>query len=202
MGSDDGIMGIDLSAALPQIPDQFFTGLELPACRLIPVEVADQANAKSDVVQVIAVDVTAIDLAAPAITDFDFTISGRGSIPDNKMIGKTVLHAADMAVVIIKNPRAPLPRPAVVHDNELPAAPHDWRAINLSADCARKVTITDFAPRPWPPTAAGRRSRRRFVALIAEKSRFLDVNLRNPARVGWRTSARLRGCSGCSRRAR
>ena len=136
MRPDDGITAIDFSATLPQIADQFFAGFELSAGRLIPVEVPDQANAKSDVVQVIAVDVTAIDLAAPAITDFDFTISGRGSIPDNKMIGKTVLHAADMAVVIIKNPRAPLPRPAVVHDNELPAAPHDWRVIDLSADFA------------------------------------------------------------------
>jgi hypothetical protein len=51
-----------------------------------------------------------------------------------------------VAVVIIKNPRAPLPSPAVMHNNELPAAPHDWRAIDLSADCARKVMISDFAP--------------------------------------------------------
>jgi hypothetical protein len=146
MGPDDGIMAIDLSAALPQIPDQFFAGLELPARRLIPVEVADQANAKGDVIQVIAVDMAAVNLAAPAIANFDFAVSGGSSIPDDEMISKAVLHAADVAVVIIKNPRAPLPSPAVVHNNELPAAPHDWRAIDLSADCARKVMISDFAP--------------------------------------------------------
>ena len=146
MGPDDSITAINFSAALPQIPDQFFASLELPARRLIPVEVADQANAKGDVIQVIAVDMAAIDLAAPAIADFDFAVSSGGSIPDDEMISKSVLHAADVAVVIIKNPRAPLPSPAVVHDNESPAAPHDWRVIDLSADCAREVTISDFAP--------------------------------------------------------
>ena len=124
-------MAIDLSAALSQIADQFFTGLQLPACWLIPVEVADQTNAKSDVIQVIAVDVTAIDLATPAIANFDFAVSSGGSISDNEMISKAVLHAADVAVVIIKNSRASLPSPAVVHNNELPAPPHHWRTIVL-----------------------------------------------------------------------
>ena len=146
MGPDDGIMAIAFSATLPQIPDQFFAGLQLSACRLIPVEVADQANAKGNVVQVIAVDMAAIDLAAPTIADFDFAVSSGGSVPDDEMISKAVLHAADVPVVIIKNPRAPLPSPAVVHDYELPAAPHNRRVIDLSADCAREVTIGDFTP--------------------------------------------------------
>ena len=118
----------------------------MPARRLIPVEIADQTNAKGDVIQVIAVDMAAINLASPTIANFYFTISCRSPISDDEMVSKTVLHAADVAVVIIKNPCAPLSSPAVVHDNELPPAPHDWRAINLSADCARKITISGFTP--------------------------------------------------------
>ena len=145
MRPDDGITAIDFSATLPQIADQFFAGFELSAGRLIPVEVPDQANAKGNVIEVIAVDMAAIDLATPAIADFDFAVSSGGSIADDEMISKAVLHAADVAVVIIKNSRASLPSPAVVHNNELPAPPHHWRTIDLSADCAREVPISDFA---------------------------------------------------------
>jgi hypothetical protein len=44
------------------------------------------------------------------------------------MIGETVLHPANVPVVIIEHTRIALPRAAVVHDNELPATPFHWRA--------------------------------------------------------------------------
>ena len=123
----------------------------------------------------------AIDLTAPTIAYLDCAVSSRGPIPNDEMIGEAVLHPADVPMVIIKNARASLSGSAVVHDNKLPAAAHDRRAIDLGAHGARKITIGDFALRPWPPAAAGRRSWGRLVALITQKPRFLDIDLRNCA---------------------
>ncbi|MEY2492255.1 MAG: hypothetical protein QOH24_1206, partial [Verrucomicrobiota bacterium] len=67
-------MRINFPAALSQIPDQFFARFELPLRRLVAIEIADQTNTEGNVVQVIAVDVAAIDLTSPAVTDFDFAV--------------------------------------------------------------------------------------------------------------------------------
>ena len=72
----NGVMRIDFPAAMTQIADQFFARLQLRARRLIAIEIADKTNAERDVVQVIAVHVSAIYLAPPAIADFDFAIVG------------------------------------------------------------------------------------------------------------------------------
>jgi len=70
----------------------------------------------------------AVDLAAPAIADFDLTIAGRCAVTNHKMIGEAVLHATNMPVVIIKNSRISLPRAAIVYYNELPATAFYRRA--------------------------------------------------------------------------
>ncbi len=70
----------------------------------------------------------AVDLAAPAIADFDLAIASGCSIPDHKMIRKPILHSAHMSMIVIKHARVSLPRAAIVHDNELPATPFHWRA--------------------------------------------------------------------------
>jgi len=125
----------------------------LRTCRLIAIEIADQTNAERDVVQIIAVNVAAIDLSAPTISDFDLAVAGGSSIADDEMISKSVLHSANMPVVIIERGRISLTCSAVVHDNKLPAAPRDRRAIDLIADRAGKVTVTGAAAAA-PPAAA------------------------------------------------
>ena len=72
----NGVMRIDFPATLTQIADQFFARFQLRARRLIAIEIADETNAERDVVQVIAVHVAAVDLAPPAIADFDFAVAG------------------------------------------------------------------------------------------------------------------------------
>jgi hypothetical protein len=84
-------------------------------------------------------------------------------------------------VVIIENPGAALSGAAVVYDNELPAAPHNWCPIDFISHRSRKVPVSNFRPRPEPPTTTRRRGRRRCVTLIAQKSRLLDLDLRNGA---------------------
>lgn len=67
--------------------------------------------------------VTAIDLAAPTIADLNLTVSTGCSVSDHKMIGKPVLHPADVPVIVIEHPGVALPSAAVMHHNELPATP-------------------------------------------------------------------------------
>jgi hypothetical protein len=181
MRPDDGVMRIDFPAAFPQIIDQLFARLQLTPRRLTAIEIAYQTNAERDVVQIDAVHMPAIDLAPPAIARFDLAVARGSAITDDEMIGEPVLHPANMTVVIIENAGIALPSATVVHDNELPAAPHNRRPIDFISHRPRKVQVSNFRPRPEPPTTTRRRARRRFVTLITEKSRLLDLDLRNGA---------------------
>jgi len=124
-------MCIDLPAAFSQIIDQLFARFQLAARRLIAIEIADQTNAKSDVVEVIAVHVAAIDLPPPAIANLDLAVTGGRAITDDKMISESIFHAANVAVVVIENAGAALTCATVMNDDELPATSHHWRAINF-----------------------------------------------------------------------
>ena len=67
---------LGFAAAIPQIANEFLTRIELCARRLVSIEIAHETNAERDVVQIIAVHVAAIDLASPAIADFDLAVAG------------------------------------------------------------------------------------------------------------------------------
>src|SRR3982751_229717 len=66
---------LGFAAAVPQKPNEFLTGVELCARRLVPIEIADQTNAERDVVQIIAVHMTAVYLTPPSIADFHLAIA-------------------------------------------------------------------------------------------------------------------------------
>lgn len=127
-------MTIDFPAPFAQIPDQFFTCFQLTPGGLVTIEIAHQTNTERDVVQIIAMHVTTVDLASPAVADLDFAISGGRSVADNKMIGQTVLHPPNVAVVVVEDARVPLTSSAVVDNNELPSTTHYRGAINLRPD--------------------------------------------------------------------
>ena len=126
-----------LTAAVSQVANEFLTRVELRTRRLVAIEIAYKTDAERDVVQIIAVHMAAVDLAAPAIADFDLTVTRRCAVPDNEVICKAVLHAANMLVVIIKHTRIALSGAAIVHYNELPAAPFHGRAPNRFDDRTR-----------------------------------------------------------------
>ena len=65
--------------------------------------------------------VAAVDLAPPTIAHFDLAVAGRSAVSDYEMISETILHVANVAMVIIERRRVALPRAAVVHDDKLPA---------------------------------------------------------------------------------
>ena len=131
MRPDENIAIVDFPAALPQVTDQFFTGIELCPGRLIAIKIAYQANAESDVVEIIAVNMSAVYLTAPSIAHFNLAITGGCAVADDKVISKPVLHPANSTMVIIKYPRVPLPRAAVVHHDEFPAVTRHRRAPNF-----------------------------------------------------------------------
>ena len=68
-------MAIAFPTTLLQIPNQFLARFELRERWLIAIEVAHEANTERDVVQIIAVNVAAVNLTPPAIPDFDLAIS-------------------------------------------------------------------------------------------------------------------------------
>jgi hypothetical protein len=117
------IAPIDLAATFSKVADEFFARFELRARWLVAIKIAYQTNAQRNVVQIIAVHVAAVDLAPPAIAHFDLTVARGRSVADHEMVGKTILHPADMPMIIIENARVALPRAAIVHHDELPAPP-------------------------------------------------------------------------------
>lgn len=138
----DRVMISNLATTLSQITDQFFTTIQLGASRLIAIKIAHQANSQGNVVQVITVDVTAVDLPTPAIADFDFAVAGRRSVADHEMIGQAVGHSPNVPVVIIEGRCVSLPGAAVVNHNVLPTALSDGCPIDLSPHRSRQVTVT------------------------------------------------------------
>jgi len=72
------------------------------------------------------------------------------------MIRKTVLHPANMSMVIVENPCVALPRAAVVHDNKLPTTALHRRAPDCFNYGVCQVTVGDRTT-PWPYTESARR---------------------------------------------
>ena len=138
----DRPMIADFAAALSQIPDQLFATIQLRAGRLIAIEIADQTNPQRDVVQIITVDMAAVDLPAPPVADLDLAVTGRRAVADHKMVSQSVLHSTKMAVVIIERGCVALSRSAVVDNDVLPATSGHRRTIDLSANRSRQISIT------------------------------------------------------------
>lgn len=148
MWFDQHVVISHFAATLPQIANQLLAGLQLHGGRLAVIKIADQTDAERDIVQIIAVHMSAVDLAPPAIADFDLAVARGGAIPDDEMIGQPILHVTHMPMIIIEDPCVPLPRAAVMHDDELPRwiAAIRRRAIDFRAHRAGQITITRAAP--------------------------------------------------------
>lgn len=133
----DRVMIAHFPATLAQVANQFLTRFELRPCRLIAIEIANQANAESNVVEIITMDVASVDLPPPAISDFDVAVAGGCAVADHEMIGKTVLHPPDVAMVIIEHRGVALTRPAIVDHDVLPARLRHRRAVDRGANRGR-----------------------------------------------------------------
>jgi len=178
------IAPVDLAAALSQVANEFLTRFELCARWLVAIEIAYQTNAERNVVQIIAVHVAAIDLAAPAVAHFYLAIASRCSVANHEMISQPILHSSDVPVVIIEYACVTLPGSTVVHDDELPASPFHRRATDRFDYRSRQITVAGWTT-PWPKKESARRRRwRRLETLIFFETRLLDYNLRAFLRRG------------------
>ena len=72
---DDSGLVVGFSNTLAQVTDQFLKRFELLCCGVVVVEIPNQADAERDVVEVIAVNMTSVDLPAPAVSDLDLAIA-------------------------------------------------------------------------------------------------------------------------------
>ena len=125
---------VDLAAALAKITDQFLATFELRLRRLVVIEIAHETNAKRDVVQVIAVDMAAVDLPTPAIAYLDLAIAGGCAVADDEMISEPISHPAHMSMVIIEDASVALTGATVVDYDELPAPALHRRVTDLLDD--------------------------------------------------------------------
>ncbi len=138
----DRVVIVDFAAPLPEVTNQFLARVELRARRLVAIEIADQTNAEADVVEIVAVHVAAVDLPPPAVTHFDLTIAGRCPVADHEMISESILHSADVPMVIIEHGGVPLSCAAVVDDDVLPASTCNRGTIDCRSHRCCEISIT------------------------------------------------------------
>ena len=68
-------------------------------------------------------DMAAGELDYPPVANLDLAISGRGTVANDKMVGETIRHAPDMAVIVVKDPGVSLASPTIVNHNVFPPIP-------------------------------------------------------------------------------
>ena len=126
------LLALDFSDAVPEVGDEFGERGLLGFADVLHIEIADEADADADVVQVVAVDVAALILPVPAVADFDRAVPRRSAVADDEVIREAVHHVPHIAVVVLECGGVSLPRAAVVDDDVAPASARDGRAINVT----------------------------------------------------------------------
>src|SRR4029434_8738820 len=104
---------------------------ELSARWFIAVEIADEADAKGDVIEVITMHMAALQLLPPAVANFDFAIARGRSVANDEMVGESILHVPNAAMVVFKGAGVALARPSVVDGDVAPAAFAHTRTVDL-----------------------------------------------------------------------
>ena len=117
MGFHDGEPPVRLADSNAEVADELVQREQLRLRWRVAVKITDQANAERDVIEVITMHMTAVDLPFPAIPHFDLPISRRRPIPDHELVREAIGHAPYVAMVVIEDFRIALSRAAVVdHD--------------------------------------------------------------------------------------
>lgn len=103
---------------------------------MIAIKIAHQANPKSDIIQIIAVHMTPVDLTPPAIAHFNLAVPGGRAVSNNEVIGQAILHVTNVSMIVIEHAGVTLTCATVMHHNHLPAgvAAISRRPIDFRAD--------------------------------------------------------------------
>ena len=142
MAFHDGRLAFHLANAVSQVGAEFIECFELGFCRKVAVQIANEADADRDVIQVVARDMAPVDLAGPAGADLDLAVAGGGTVADDEMVGEAVLHFTNSAVVIVENPGVSLAGSAVVDDDVFPATLANFGIVDRFAHGGAEVTPT------------------------------------------------------------
>ena len=74
VSSYDRIFPVHFADPAPQITDQLIERFVFRFSRQVPIEIPDQADADGDIVEIIAVNVSAVQLPDPTVADLDLTV--------------------------------------------------------------------------------------------------------------------------------
>jgi hypothetical protein len=74
VSSYNRIFPVHFADPAPQITDQLIERFVFRFSRQVPIEIPDQADADGDIVKIIAVNVSAVQLPDPAVADLDLTV--------------------------------------------------------------------------------------------------------------------------------
>src|SRR5208337_4528018 len=141
-------------------------------------------NADRDIVEIIAVDMAAVDLPHPSVSDFNLAIARGGAVTNDEMVGKTVRHLAHMAMIIVEDAGVTLASTAVMHDDVFPSVTRDPRIVDRLTDCRSEVLPEDTsAARSWYEVFPFFRSRLldndRFVVVTFAKEEPVSLFFRS-----------------------
>jgi hypothetical protein len=165
----DRVVIVDFAAPLPQVTNQFLARIELCAHRLVAIEVPHQTNAECNIVEIIAVHVAAVDLPPPAVTYFDLAIASRCSVADHEMISESILHSADVPMVVIENRGVPLSRAAVVYDNVLPASTRNRGTVDCRSHRCCEISISSATTAATTAEKSRPKTARPFITVFFDR---------------------------------
>lgn len=133
VGMHDRLPPLSLSNPVAEVGDKLFQRHNLSFGRCVAVEVANETDAKGDVVEVVAGYVAAVNLPGPAAADFNLAVARPMAIADDKMVGQAVLHMPYAKMVDVKDSGITLASAAVVDDHVFPAALTHGGAVDRCA---------------------------------------------------------------------
>jgi len=139
VAQNDGIASLHFSDSLSEVTYEFIERFKLSVGWKVTIEIADQANAKPDIVKVIAVNVSACQLLNPSVANFDLAIAGRRTVTDDEMVGQSVWHFAHVAMIIVKDPSVPLSGSAIMDNDIFPSVPGHACVVDCLADGRSQV---------------------------------------------------------------
>jgi hypothetical protein len=143
--SHNRIPSIHFADAAPEITDQFVERFIFRLRWQVSVEVAHEADPKRDIIEIVAMYVSAVELPGPPVPDLDLTVPGGGTVADDEVISQTVWHPANVPVIIIEDTSVPLPGPAVVYDDIFPSVASDTGIVDSLANGWSKILPPDVS---------------------------------------------------------
>src|SRR5688572_29815886 len=140
---------------LNEFAQKRFQAFHLPRGGPFLLEVADQANPDAGHVELLARQMSALDLFFPPVADGNLAVAHAASVPDEKMIRHAIFHVALLAMETIDPARCGGSRGGVMNHNVLPGAAYrngaelfvGFGSERRSRPCDRRLGLGGFSCR-------------------------------------------------------